>query len=257
MMRLIVEYVSFLELTDENALSLDAAVSQQELVARTLRDFPDEDLDQLRAYTAGLADATQDPRYQEFLRRLPDALGLPQTAVIFRCASCAAELTSPMREVSLPAQPPASDVEQGEFPPLMPLDAFAVDAEPFGAPYTPPIRALDGTGILTSGGPRGSIVLHPANVRGLRWRQAADPLASRALGLQVSLDSFAAVKPHPDNRRVQGCCGPSGTQGPNLVCGTCDVEIATICDDCGTWPFVRLQPEVITKQPVRTGSTPR
>lgn len=33
-------------------------------------------------------------------------------------------------------------------------------------------------------------------------------------------------------RRMSGCCGPSGIDGPNLLCGGCEAEVGTESSDC-------------------------
>ncbi|MFC7220704.1 hypothetical protein ACFQLX_21450 [Streptomyces polyrhachis] len=40
-------------------------------------------------------------------------------------------------------------------------------------------------------------------------------------------DDLPGVARHPDSRRLAGCCGIAGQDGPNLVCSGCGVEVAT------------------------------
>jgi hypothetical protein len=54
---------------------------------------------------------------------------------------------------------------------------------------------------------------------------------------------------HPDARRRAGCCGPSGQDGPNLVCGGCGAEVATRESDCWTGNFVTLIAAAVTDRP--------
>ncbi len=46
--------------------------------------------------------------------------------------------------------------------------------------------------------------------------------------------------PHPDARRLAGCCGVAGQDGPNLVCSGCGIEVATKESDCWTDNLVAL-----------------
>ncbi|MGW6529223.1 hypothetical protein [Streptomyces venezuelae] len=51
---------------------------------------------------------------------------------------------------------------------------------------------------------------------------------------------------HTDPRRVSGCCGLAGQDGPNLVCGRCGVEVATKESDCWTDNLVALMAAAVT-----------
>jgi hypothetical protein len=42
--------------------------------------------------------------------------------------------------------------------------------------------------------------------------------------------------------RRSGCCGPAGTDGPNLQCAGCGAQVAAEVADCWTWQEVRLYP---------------
>lgn len=54
-------------------------------------------------------------------------------------------------------------------------------------------------------------------------------------GLVVHPDDVVGTAPHPDGDRMIGCCqGLSGTNGPNVVCGSCAAEVATEQGDCFT-----------------------
>lgn len=58
--------------------------------------------------------------------------------------------------------------------------------------------------------------------------------------------------------RRNGCCGPDGTDGPNLACAFCRAEIATESADCWTWQQVSLQPgavECVTLPPTGNQSS--
>jgi hypothetical protein len=59
--------------------------------------------------------------------------------------------------------------------------------------------------------------------------------------IAVPIDELIEVRYHSDFGRLQGCCGPSGTFGPNRVC-RCGREIGTERSDC-IWPHaVYLDP---------------
>ncbi len=64
----------------------------------------------------------------------------------------------------------------------------------------------------------------------------------------VPLADLVGVGYHPDRRRLIGCCGPSGTDGPNRVCG-CGREVGTELSDC-MWPqAVYLDPSQVLVVP--------
>ncbi|MFI9386542.1 hypothetical protein [Kutzneria sp. NPDC052558] len=135
---------------------------------------------------------------------------------VFVCQQCRAPLTRAVVLVELPD--PGDDRE-----PTMGRGTYAVDPEPFGPPYVPappdsPALRRYST-VSVSDGPKGTIVLHPEDFR--LW-------------------------PRRIARRSIGCCGPAGTDGPNLVCW-CDTEIATEVNDCYTPHEIRLEPDRVTK----------
>ena len=60
----------------------------------------------------------------------------------------------------------------------------------------------------------------------------------------VPLADLVGVGYHADRRRLIGCCGPSGIDGPNRVCG-CGREVGTERSDC-IWPqAVYLDPSLV------------
>ncbi|GAA3624219.1 hypothetical protein ACLIYM_13055 [Streptomyces fenghuangensis] len=128
---------------------------------------------------------------------------------LFRCRSCRAEVTAPVREVPLPhgAKAPC-DMPRGQVcPPRLPPGAFA--AERFGEA---------GRGAR---GPRPVPVLNPGDLRGTRHTD--------------------------DPARLNGCCGLDGMDGPNLLCARCGAELATESSDCWTWQQVALLPEAVER----------
>jgi hypothetical protein len=109
----------------------------------------------------------------------------------------------------------------------MTAGTYAIDVEPFGPPYV----AVDGRpehrAVHVPGGPRGTFVLAPGDVRGTT--AARDP------------------------RQRQGHCGPDGMNGPNLACTGCGREVATEVTDCWTWQETRLYPDAVRVVPVPEG----
>jgi hypothetical protein len=62
-------------------------------------------------------------------------------------------------------------------------------------------------------------------------------------------DDLPGTALHPDPRRVSGCCGHAGQDGPNLVCVGCGVEVATKESDCWTDNLVALIAAAVTDGP--------
>ncbi|MFF2353558.1 hypothetical protein ACFVVL_27710 [Kitasatospora sp. NPDC058115] len=53
-------------------------------------------------------------------------------------------------------------------------------------------------------------------------------------------DDVPGTALHPNSSRRNGCCGLDGQDGPNLVCVSCDADIATKESDCWTDNLVAL-----------------
>jgi hypothetical protein len=127
---------------------------------------------------------------------------------VFRCRRCGAALTVELREaVAPPAPAEGAWVERG---------CFARDPDPFGPPFVP--VDLREPRYLTSAGTRGTLLVHLADA--------------------------VFVRHVTDALRMSGCCGPSGTDGPNRLC-TCDAEIGTEQSDCWTPHVLRLEPGAV------------
>ena len=75
-LQVVVDLVSFLALSDNEMVDEDAAVEQLEHVAATLKLLPRSELDQFLAFIAARAAQSEDPERSEFLRSLPEQLGL-------------------------------------------------------------------------------------------------------------------------------------------------------------------------------------
>ncbi|MFG2819813.1 hypothetical protein ACGFX4_10345 [Kitasatospora sp. NPDC048365] len=141
--------------------------------------------------------------------------------VIFHCSGCGAALTPPLKLLpTVPAPPPFEQPRPGSRGPgaTIPRGHYAIETEPWGAPYEPYPQDEDGPsqrragwksderGLLKSAGPRGNLVLHPDD----------------AVDLKMLLDAS------------MGCCGgPSGDQGLNRAC-RCGKPVATLAADCST-----------------------
>ncbi|MER5890607.1 hypothetical protein ABT160_42845 [Streptomyces sp. NPDC001941] len=138
----------------------------------------------------------------------------------FYCAECGGALTDPLTPLSaVPVPPPYEERDQTSRrpPATMPRGHYAIEPEPWGAPYVPYEDDEDGRaqrragwmaderGSLKSAGPRNNIVLHPEDAPGLEML--------------------------PDTS--MGCCGPAGDRGLNRAC-PCGKPVATLAADCCT-----------------------
>jgi hypothetical protein len=74
--QVVVDLVSFLALADDEIVDQDAALQQLENVAATLKRLPQGELDQFLTFIAESAAQSEDRRRSEFLRSLPEQLGL-------------------------------------------------------------------------------------------------------------------------------------------------------------------------------------
>ena len=60
----------------------------------------------------------------------------------------------------------------------------------------------------------------------------------------IAIEDMLGVHYHPEDRRLAGCCGPSGAFGPNRVCPA-GHEVGTERSDC-IWPHaVYLDPTLV------------
>jgi hypothetical protein len=141
---------------------------------------------------------------------------------VFYCAKCGTALTGDL--VALPSVPDVDDPDDGRDKKTgrarstVPHGHYAIDPDPWGAPFVPgtkprlPARSRGrellrtGTGSTVSAGPRDSIVVH------------AD-------------DALPRLEPFTCGDNWLGCCGPTGAHGPNLACA-CGSRLATWSADC-------------------------
>ncbi|MFC8453219.1 hypothetical protein [Kitasatospora sp. NPDC057223] len=141
---------------------------------------------------------------------------------LFYCSKCGAVLTPELTALAAVPDPLALPLgsrgrggEPRRAPSTVPAGHYAVDPEPWGAPFVPrragerpgPARprGLPVPGDVVSTGTRNTVVVHPDDVPGLR--------------------------PPPGGRGDHGCCGPTGADGLNLAC-SCGVRLATLAADC-------------------------
>lgn len=65
----------------------------------------------------------------------------------------------------------------------------------------------------------------------------------------VSTDALFTLD-HKDSTRHSGCCGPSGTFGPNQVCPKCASEIGSLHADCIGPHFVSILGDKVSEDPI-------
>ncbi|MFG3495191.1 hypothetical protein [Streptomyces sp. NPDC047928] len=140
---------------------------------------------------------------------------------VFFCRECGGELTPDLTPLpTVPDLPDAveRDQETRRAPSTVPRGRYAIEPDPWGAPYVPhpdqedggpaqsrgPWRSDEGV-LMISAGPRDNIVIDPEDASGL--------------------------EPLPGWENSDGCCGPSGDRGPNRAC-PCGARVATLAADC-------------------------
>lgn len=115
-----------------------------------------------------------------------------------------------------------------------------------GATLTTPLRRLEDSAAL---GTRSLVPLVP---EGTYWRVTPGHLPSSNQGVPVDFTGCYAVRPdalvavgeHSGAERWMGCCGPSGSGGPNRIC-RCGRAVGTERSDC-MWPIaVYLDPQAV------------
>ena len=130
--------------------------------------------------------------------------------------------------------------------PPPPSSMATIQCRSCGAALTGQLRRLDDSTVLASK------ELTPLVPAGCFWPVAADHLPTIADDgpvdftgcYAVQADELIGVGNHPDRKRWIGCCGPSGTGGPNRVC-SCGRAVGTERSDC-MWPVaVYLDPQSV------------
>ena len=140
---------------------------------------------------------------------------------VFYCSACGALTLALTALASVPIVPDLDSARlkgarQGS--PTVPRSRYAIDREPWGAPFVrqedqdDPVPAFPRGPLMAteerfvvSAGPRDTIVVHP--------------------------DDVPDLQPLPRWENSTGCCGPNGTEGPNWVC-LCGARIGTLAADC-------------------------
>ncbi|MGA4538572.1 hypothetical protein ACPA54_01090 [Uniformispora flossi] len=154
---------------------------------------------------------------------------------VFLCSKCGTAITPEL--AGLAAVPDPSDDEHGRdketrrATSTVPRGRYAIDPEPWGAPYVaqddqedPKPAQSRGTlicreeGFVISAGVPGTVLIHPEDALDLR--------------------------PLPNWENSTGCCGPMGDEGLNRAC-PCGAPVATLAADC-------FGPYELHLDPVRT-----
>ncbi|MFF2375073.1 hypothetical protein ACFVUW_11895 [Streptomyces xiamenensis] len=151
---------------------------------------------------------------------------------VFYCCKCGITLTPDLTALSDVPIVPDLDSARSKGARLasatVPQGHYAIEREPWGAPFVRqedqdnpvpghprgPLMATK-EGFLVSAGVRDTVVLHPDDAPGLQ--------------------------PLPGWENSNGCCGPSGTEGPNRAC-PCGARIATLAADCSGPYELHLDP---------------
>jgi hypothetical protein len=76
LMRAVVEAAAFLELSEDNVLDSDVAVSELESMAHLLGQLDKSEKRQLIAFTQAEASRVSSVDYRDFLRQFPNAMSL-------------------------------------------------------------------------------------------------------------------------------------------------------------------------------------
>jgi hypothetical protein len=149
---------------------------------------------------------------------------------IFYCSACGTALTAdlgPLAGELKVDDDHERDAQTRTAVPTVPSGFFALDPEPWGAPFIlredqeNPVVVQHRSGcwateegVVRSAGPRNTVVLNPHDVAGLAPIMAAS----------------------------DGCCGPAGGSGPNLAC-VCRAAVATLAANCSGPYEVHLNPD--------------
>ncbi|MFF8413977.1 hypothetical protein [Streptomyces omiyaensis] len=155
---------------------------------------------------------------------------------VFLCSKCGTAITPELAELAavpdLAADERDRDEETGRAPSTIPRGRYAIDPEPWGAPYVVQEDQRN---------PR------PAQARGYLVSRAEEGFVVSAGSRRTVLvhpDDAAGLQPLPDWKNSAGCCGPAGAQGLNRAC-PCGAPVATLAADC-------FGPYELHLDPVRT-----
>ncbi|MBL7496977.1 hypothetical protein I6A84_37595 [Frankia sp. CNm7] len=153
---------------------------------------------------------------------------------VFLCSRCGTAITPEL--VELVAVPDVSDVERdrnrdketGRAPSTIPRGHYAIDPEPWGAPYV----VQDDQGNPKLAQSRGHLVVYEG---------AFVISAGSRNTVLVHPDDAADLQPLPNWENSTGCCGPAGDAGLNRAC-PCGAPVATLAADCYTPYELHLDP---------------
>ena len=80
--------------------------------------------------------------------------------------------------------------------------------------------------------------------KGFIWESDGQFHSGREGRFFVNIADVLDLQDHADSRRLSGCCGPAGIDGPNQCC-ECGAAVATLMADC--W-----MPHAVAFEPGRT-----
>ncbi|MFJ5118333.1 hypothetical protein [Kitasatospora sp. NPDC088548] len=154
---------------------------------------------------------------------------------VFLCSKCGTAITSELIELitipDLPDREQNRDKKTRRAPSTLQQGYYAIDPEPWGAPYVVQDDQEN---------PK------PAHSRGF--------MISREEGFVISAGATGTVLAHPEDapdlqplpgwENSYGCCGPTGDSGLNRAC-PCGAPVATLAADC-------FGPYELHLDPVRT-----
>lgn len=128
---------------------------------------------------------------------------------VFRCAHCKLALTRDLRLLAVLPERPLADARRA--PATVPRGFYAIDPETAARRFA---NHLDRRWVA----------------RPFPWDTHTER-ANPASTYVINPDDALNMVNHPDPRRLAGCCGSTGTAGPNQLC-TCGAEVATLISEC-------------------------
>lgn len=156
---------------------------------------------------------------------------------VFVCAGCGSRLTIPLSQVELPVHAHQKYGNGIQLPVLMESGTFAVEPEPWGAPWRrweeidpdeAAVRGIHAPVYALSDATPGTVVIAPGDARGTVF------VPEEGGGY---------------------CCGLDWGDGPNMACEACGLPVASRIDDCSLWQAVWLAPDAVRRLPVDTADT--
>ena len=71
-------------------------------------------------------------------------------------------------------------------------------------------------------------------------------------GYVVNVDDVVNTRLTEDSKRLNGCCGLDGLDGPNLLCERCGAEVAVKKTDCWMPHCIIFEPDATKMVPTET-----